>query len=201
MAARRPLVLVSGAPAELPAGDTPLIPHAAHGFLVVGTGGFHHGVIGGGALTTIIGAADRLNFMPFIPAGGFTCDELAIEVTTLLAASLAHVGIYDDLNGAPNARLAASATALDCATTGVKTAAISQALEAGKVYWLAVLTSSTQTLRGIPLTGLLPLGAPASGTAINVLRRATFTFAALPATAPATTLTSAVASWLRLKST
>jgi hypothetical protein len=175
------------------------IPHAAHGFIPVAAAGFHNALLNATALTTVAGAANRLDFMPFIPALGFTCNELAVEVTTLLAASLAHVGIYDDLNGVPNNRLAFSASALDCATTGVKTAAISQALVAGRIYWLAVLTSSTQTLRAIPLAGLLPLAAPTSGTAISVLRRATFTFAALPATAPATVLTSAVAPWVRMK--
>lgn len=172
---------------------------AAHAVVPVASGGYHSALVSAGALTTVAGAANRLDFVPFIPSRGFTCNELGIEVTTLLAASLAHVGIYDDLNGAPNAKLAASASALDCASTGVKTAAISQALSAGSVYWLAVLTSATQTLRGIPLAGLLPIGAPASGTAINVLRRATFAFAALPATAPATVLTSAVPARLLLK--
>ena len=168
----------------------------AHEIMPVPAGGFRNAVVNATALTTVAGALNRLDFMPFIPVKSFTCNELAVEVTTLLAASSLRIGIYSDNNGAPNAKLAETTVALLSATVGVKTSVINLAMTAGTVYWLAVLTSGTQALRAIPVAGLLPLSAPVSGTAVPTLRRATFVFAALPATAPATTATSAIAPGL-----
>ncbi len=172
-----------------------------HSLVTVPSASYHAALLNASALSTVAGAANRLDFIPFIPSKNLTLNEIAIEVTTLLAASQAHVGIYSDLNGSPNARLAGTTTPLDCATTGFKTFALSNlTMTAGQTYWLAVLTSSTQTLRAIPVAALLPIAAPASGTAISTVRRATSTFASgLPATAPATTPTSAVAPYARLR--
>lgn len=178
----------------------PTSAYGAHVLLPQAAGAFVSANVNATALTTVAGAANRLDMVPFIPARNVTINELAIEVTTLISPSSAHVGIYSDNNGAPNSLLASSSTALDCSTVGVKTASISNlTLTAGTIYWLACLTSSTQTLRAIAVGGLIPLAAPTSGTAISVCRRATFTFAALPSTAPATTLTSATTPWVRLR--
>jgi hypothetical protein len=168
----------------------------------VAVGGYTSAIVNALALSNVAGAAGRLDFVPFIPARNASIDELAVEVTTLIAGSQARVGIYSaTAAGLPDALLTGQGSLLDCATTGVKASAITaQALVAGTLYFLAVHTSSTQTLRAIAVGGLLPLSSPANGIAINVLRRATATFASgLPTTAPSTTLTSAAAPWLRMR--
>lgn len=175
-------------------------PHAREPGLT--TGSYICATLIAGALGTVAGAANRLDFMPFIPARDIVLDELAIEVTTLIAGSQARVGIYSSTAaGLPDALLTGQGTLLDCASTGPKPSAIAPiTLSAGVVYWLAVHTSSTQTLRSLAAGALLSLGNAATGTAIYTLRRATSTFAnGLPAVAPATTLTSAAAPWLRLR--
>jgi hypothetical protein len=167
-----------------------------------GVGGYVSASLVAGTLGTVAGAANRLDFYPFIPDGNITIDELAIEVTTLIAASQARVGIYSANGGSlPNALLTGQGTLLDCATTGAKASAITAlVLTSGTTYWLAIHTSSTQTLRSIAAGALLPLGHAATGTAIYSCRRATATFASgLPTTAPAATLTSAAVPWIRMR--
>ena len=156
--------------------------------------------IGAVSTGTIAQAANRLEFYPFIPARDISIDELALDVSTGVASSLARAGIYSDNNGQPSALLRGTAD-LNCATTGAKAEAVSAlALTKGTTYWLAVLASSTQTLRGIPVSALLPLGLNASGGTYLTTRRATATYASgLPGTAPATTLNNAIAPLVRMR--
>lgn len=156
--------------------------------------------IGAVNTSTIAQAANRLEFYPFIPARDLSIDELGVDVSTAVASSLARVGIYSDNAGQPNALLRGTAD-LNCATTGAKAEVVTAlALTKGTVYWLAVLASSTQTLRGLPTAAMLPLGMNASGGAYLTTRRATQTYASgLPATAPATTLTNAIAPMVRMR--
>ena len=180
--------------------DVKALRTGPHAILPVGAAGYVSFSHNASALVTVAGGLNRLDFMPFIPASNMTVNELAIEVTTVLAVSQVHVGIYADAAGAPAAKLVGTTTPLDSTVLGVKVVAVSQALVAGTRYWIAVLTSATQTLRAIPVAALIPLSAPASGTAIPNLRRATAVFATgLPATAPATTPTSAIAPWVRMR--
>lgn len=145
------------------------------------------------AKSTIAGAANRLDLMPYL-GDGKTLQSIGLEVTTGVASAQARVGIYADAAGLPAALLADSGV-LDCSTTGVKSGAVSITLAVGVRYWLAVLSSSTQTYRGVPVAALQSLGIPAAGgTTVFTLRRATQTFASgLPSTGPAGTLTSAIA--------
>lgn len=157
--------------------------------------------INASAFSTIAAAANRLDLFPFIPSREIVIDELAVEVTTLIAASQAKIGIYaSDANGNPAALIAGSGN-LDCSTTGAKTAAVGPlTLNAGTIYWLAIHSSSTQTYRGIPVAALQPLGHNATLNTSYTIRRATPAFAGgLPANAPATTLTSAIAPWMRMR--
>lgn len=154
------------------------------------------------ALATIVAASNRLDFMPFIPADNISVDEFAIEVTTLLAASNARIGVYGAAADGLPGNLVAGSGLLACSTAGAKAWAPGMSIyfKKGGVYWIGVLMSGTFTLRGIPLASLLPIGHAATGTAVNVLRRATQTFASgLPASPPAQTATSAIAPWVRMK--
>lgn len=175
-----------------------------HGIIQVASGGYVSAALNATALGTIAGTALRVDYYPFVPARDIAISELAIEVTTVLAGSTGYAGIYADNGGKPDggALLAGGVTSLNCATTGVKTQAVSPAvtLTKGTTYWLAVLFSGTQTLRGIALAALMPIDAPASGTAQNTVRRATLgALGALAGTAPATTAASAIAPWVRMK--
>jgi len=137
------------------------------------------------ALGTIAAAANRLDYIPFIPARDITVDRLDIEVTTLIAASQARLAIYADNAGIPGAILRDGASVLDCATTGLKSATITAlAMTAGTTYWLAILSSSTQTYRGIAVGGLMPMLVNATLNTTYVHKRQTQTFASgMPATA------------------
>lgn len=155
------------------------------------------------ALSTGAAAANRMEFMPFIPAQDVTINELALEVTTLVAGSQMHVGIYADNGRKPDggALIVGTVAALSGAATGVVAQAIADTtLSSGTLYWLAINYSSTTTVRAIAAGGLLALGTPASGTGMFTNRRVTRAFGALPATAPTgTALTSSVVGWVRMK--
>ena len=153
------------------------------------------------ALTTVAGVANRLDLYPFVPARNLNINEIAIEVTTLLALAAARVGIYaSDASGNPAALIVGSSANLDCTTAGVKASTVTTTpLIAGNVYWLAVLSSLAPTFRGVATAALHTLGHDATLNTIYTCRRATATFGALPTPAPATTLTSSLAVWVRLK--
>ncbi len=152
------------------------------------------------ALATIGGAAGRIDFYPFVPAKTFTIDRLALEVTTLIAASQLKIGIYSDLAGIPNALLLGTGN-IDGASNGVKFEAATFTFVAGTPYWLAVHFSSTTTVRGIAVGGLIQLAHPAAGGAtLSTVRRATVTYASgLPNPAPAATLNGATAPVVMLR--
>jgi hypothetical protein len=167
------------------------------------TGAYITAAVNAGAFSTVASAAGRLDFYPFIPFVTRTVNELSIEVTTLIAASQARVGIYSsNAGGLPNALLTGAGALLDCATIGQKVSPVapSATLTAGTVYWLAVHTSATQTLRGIAVASMMALGAPATGTTNFSCRRATVLFTSgLPVAAPATVLASAIMPVIKLR--
>lgn len=137
------------------------------------------------ALTTIAAAANRLDYLPFIPAQDVTIDRLDVEVSTLIAAAQARLAIYADNAGAPGALLRDGTSVLDCSTQGLKIATItSLTMAAGTTYWLAILSSSTQTYRGVAVGALMPMLVSATLNATYVHKRQTQTFASgMPANA------------------
>lgn len=168
---------------------------------MVTTGSYLYGNIVAIAQSTIATVANRLEYYPYCPSRDVTIDELALEVTTAVAATNARLGVYDSTSGGiPGNLLTGAGTLLDCSTAGVKTSAVlpTVTLKAGIQYWLAVLSSGTQTYRGIPLAGLTPLPV-ASGTP-NTCYRQTQTFASgLPSTASGLTFSSNIGVWIRMR--
>jgi hypothetical protein len=163
---------------------------------------YAHLAVNGLALTTIAAASNRLDFMPFIPARTITVNQLELEVSTSAGSGASgRLGIYaSGTDGLPTTLVVQGGATIDCTSTGNKTATISSTvLSAGTLYWIAVASSNNQTYRGLAVGALLPLEGNATANAMYTLRRATFTFASLPATAPATTLTSATAPHVRLR--
>jgi hypothetical protein len=174
-----------------------------HGASTVGSGAFVLPVVNATALTTVAMAADRFEAVPFIPARDLVINQLALEVTTGVAASTFRLGIYAD-NGAtaPGTLLVGTGT-LDSAGTGYKTETIaSRTLAAGELYWLVAFTSSNPTFRAGAFAGVYTFGAPASGTALLTAQRGTSAYAGgLPASAPAVTANNAAIPAIRLRLT
>ena len=104
----------------------------------------------GAALGTTAQAANRNTIAPFSPAFDITIDQVAISVSTAVAASLAKVVIYaSDADGRPSTVLAESA-GISCATAATVTASLSLTFTAGRIYWIGVRVSANQTLRSLP---------------------------------------------------
>lgn len=167
--------------------------------IILSTGAYISQAVNGLALATAASAVNRFYAFPFIPAQNVTVNELAVEVTTLAAGS-AHLGIYADAAGSPGTKMIGSTTAVATGTVGVKTVAISNTLlSAGTVYWLVVWTSAAATLRTVAQGALAVIGLTSTLNAQYTSRLATSTFGALPASAPATTLTAGAVPWFRMK--
>lgn len=136
----------------------------------------------GGSLGTIAQAANRNTIAPFCPAFDLTIDQVAISVSTAVASSLAKVVIYSaDADGRPSTILAESAD-IDCSTTGTKTTALSLSFTAGRIYWIGVRSSSTQTLRNLPAAAFPVLSYTSAATpAIQCVLAKTETYASAAA--------------------
>lgn len=166
------------------------------------SGNYYLNLVTTGTLSTIATAADRFDFYPLIPlANDLTISALALYVTTGVASAKSRLGIYADNGGKPDGgALICDSGELDCATSATgREGAVSVTLQKGKRYWLAVLSNSTQTLRSMPTT-VLPLGVgDLSGTAVRNMARATYTYGALPSTAPTTSRTNGTQVAIGLK--
>lgn len=105
------------------------------------------------ALTANNHATGTLRLMPFqAPARGGTIDRVGFNITTAGGAgNTIRFGIYDSTSATnlyPNALLAESAAVSVNGVTGLQTITVSIALTPGRVYWLALSTSFTATMRG-----------------------------------------------------
>lgn len=175
-----------------------------HGAATYGSGAFVMPAVNATALTTIAAAANRFEAVPFIPTHDLTINELALEVTTGVAASQFYLAIYADNGAAAPGTLIVGTGLLDSAATGYKTGAISsRTLVAGEMVWLVFLSSSNPTFRGVNFAGAYTFSVPAVGvTAMLTAQRGTSTFGSgLPATAPAVTANNAVIPAIRLRLT
>ena len=116
-------------------------------FTQPGTGDFITTSMGSGTTTaTAAGVAGRFDLFPFVPRGDVTCDQIAINVSTLVAAAQGKLVIYaSNALGQPTTRLFESAV-LDYSTTGFKTATIAITFRKGQVYWIGNRHSSTAAL-------------------------------------------------------
>ncbi len=140
----------------------------------------------GTALTTGAPSANTIRAIPFVVEENITIDRIAVNVTTLLAGNV-RLGIYND-NGNlfPGTRLL-DAGASSTATTGVKAITINQTLTPG-LYWLVSVGSSAPTIRCFAVASMIPIMGYDNtlGTAPGLYYTNAFTYAALPATFPAT---------------
>ena len=142
------------------------------------TGDFIPTTIGTGTTTgTLIGVANRIDMFPFIPKADVTVDQIAVSVTTAVAAAQGKTVVYaSNGSGQPTARLFESA-ALDFSTVGFKTAALSLVLRKGLVYWIGIRHSSTATLSAHAATSTPDLTTSDLSTQFRKVLRRTVTFA------------------------
>jgi len=173
-----------------------------HGAAARGSGAFILPTLNATALGTAAGAANRFEALPYIPTHNQTINELALEVTTLLAASQFYLAVYADNGSAAPGTLIVGTSVLDSASTGYKTGSVANTtLGAGTLYWLVTLISGTQTFRAVAIAGAYAFSAPAAAaTAAFTVQRGTSTFGSgLPGTAPACTPTNAAIPAVRLR--
>ena len=148
-------------------------------------------IVNGTNTTTITATNGRLIAYPFIPATSFTSTGLSINILVLVAGGLARVSIYDDLNGAPNALLVASAN-LDCSTGGLKTFSNSFNFVAGTTYWLCThFNNATNQATAITSASMLPVASSPVASTLGYGYYQTVAFATTPNPFTGTTLNTA----------
>lgn len=127
-------------------GATRILASDDTAFIQPGTGDYVSTSMGSGsAFGTAAGVTGRFDLFPFVPRGDFVSDQIAINVTTAVAAAQGKLVVYgSNVLGQPTTRLFESA-ALDFSTTGFKTATLSVTFRKGQVYWIGMRHSSTAT--------------------------------------------------------
>jgi hypothetical protein len=178
-----------------------LLSKGVHARLPVFSGDFVTQQMTAATLTTTSGAANRLDFIPFLPARTITIDQLAIEITKAASDAEVRLGVYSSTaDGLPDQILAQSDGVLDAGSTGIKTSDIPNlTLNAGTLYWLAVHNSGAPTFRGIRFSALVALGPNSGTTTTYTCRRTTQQFTSGLPTQPTTTLASSSLPWFRLR--
>jgi len=117
------------------------------------------------ANTTLAVGANIMYAIPIFVPTTTTYTAISVEVTTLKAGASIQLGIYRDLNGAPDA-LVLDAGNVSAAATGLKTIVISQALTPGW-YWLIGLASDTPAVRATTAAGGFRMLGGTSGTDVT----------------------------------
>lgn len=150
-------------------------------------------------LSTNSTTANRLELYPFIPSRNMTIDQVLIQVTGNVAGSIARIGMYTDDGNLYPASLLFDMGTVSTATTGVRQTAISQAVNAGQLYWVGISTShATVQLRAMQAGSMMVIlgwaqasGTPQPGGAFGwFLTHTTSTALPNPLTAGATPMTA-----------
>lgn len=115
------------------------------------------------ALTTLQLTANRVYYLPFLAIKDMRVTAIAVYVSTA-TSSTTSVGIYTTSNYRPSTLL--GSVSFDTSSTGLKTSSVSITLNARNLYWFGLASTSTPTLRAIPVGGITTLlGIVATGTA------------------------------------
>lgn len=128
------------------------------------------------ALATLAGAANRLDLYPlYLGGASVRIKTLGVYVTTGVASALCRVGIYEQHPRQFDRLILRAGTGdLDCGTSSTyRKEAVDFTFQSRKRYFLAVHTSSTATLRGLPLAALWPIASSLTSTAQFTLLRYT----------------------------
>lgn len=147
------------------------------------SGQYYDNSFHGASSGTLVGAANRLDLAPYYTSAALTIDQIGVAVTTGVAGALCKVAIYGTgSDGWPSTRLYVSGD-LDCSAVAFKSDSISFTFQPGTMYWLAVHTSSTATIRSVATSSAvnLGLGSSTSSSYATILRK-TVTYASGPPT-------------------
>lgn len=152
------------------------------------------GMIATATNSTLLLAANTVNYAPFVVKTPITIDQIAIEVTGAVAAAGVRVAIYNaDTNGQPTS-LVVDSGKLSGATTGVKTASVSVTLQSGR-YLAAVVSDSAITLRCVRGGNVNAYLTTLGQNQLTTLT-ASLTYGAFPSTGTAwTAVASTVTGW------
>lgn len=100
----------------------------------------------GASLTTLAGAANRLDLYPFLPRATFVVDALGVNCTSAATGAQGRVVVYSaDANGRP-ADLLGETPPIDLSSTGNKTGSLGLTFRQGLTYWLGIRHSGNPTL-------------------------------------------------------
>jgi len=146
-----------------------------------GTRYFNMGFLGT-AVSTATVTSNYLWVEPFFVPGTFKAGQIAINVT-VAGSGNARLGIYEDNGKIYPGKLLIDAGEVNVATTGVKTIGINKVLRGGKLYWLAMVSSSNitcrQNLLATNFCGYFGLGS-SLGTTWGIYYYKPFTYDTLP---------------------
>jgi len=137
---------------------------------------------GATAITTLALTANRLYAIPFFCPQTFVMGQIDIYVSTAGTGN-ARMGIYEDNGKVYPGKLLLDAGEVSIASTGVKGITVTKKLRGGKLYWLALVSNGTPTVRASAVGSNLSIffGLDSTlGTAWGTFYYVSFTYAALP---------------------
>jgi len=120
--------------------------HTYNAMQVIRTGEYWGGGLGFPRSWSLVLTANRLYAAPFVVARDMTFDRISVYVSTQAAGKVARCGLYENgTNNAPGA-LVVDGGEISVATTGQKTATISESVTKG-LYWIGIVSDGTPTVR------------------------------------------------------
>lgn len=146
------------------------------------------GALGAAAAVT----ANTLYALPFMIGRGGTIDRVGVNVSTAVAASNVRMGIYRNLNGIPGTLVADLGTVATTPAGFKEISGLTAKLQPG-LHWLAAVFSHAPTVRTLAQANMLAVFGVdnAATTAVGTGYTSAFTYAALPTTFPAVTVSTA----------
>lgn len=136
-----------------------------------------------GALSTIAPGGGAENIAPWLCPWDLSVDQLGLSCSTAVAATTCKITVYaSDSLGRPASCLGETAT-IDTATTGTKFTAAAVTFKKGKLYWLGVRFSSTQTVRALAAGSCHSLAWTSAATPVQCPKLSRTLAYATPATA------------------
>ncbi len=90
--------------------------------------------------------ADYLYATPFCAARAMSIDRLAVYISTARDGKVARLGVYRNGSNSAPGELVVDGGEVSVGTTGLKAAAVSEALAPG-LYWLAILSDGDPTVK------------------------------------------------------
>lgn len=147
------------------------------------------------SFTTVALTANRLYATPLLIGENMTLDRIGISISTTSSGStsVARLGIYNsNSNHLPSTLVADFGTITTSATTNLTTIAINQTLTPG-LYFMALLSNATDTVRAIPTTGFDSIFGYGNNPTLNVAGQfyQAQTYGALPSSFTASTFSVA----------